>query len=148
MFMAPSATCNTTSAGAALYSPQTAHSTLLSRKIQKPTWRRMREDDATNQAAHTVTTMATHCNTESQLSKRFSLQRGRRSIQGANSASTETIATLAQPRLGPRLFAAHKKPNRWGVGRVGQGGGKRTAGIAHHRYRTEHSPVVLLRLYL
>jgi hypothetical protein len=112
MFMAPSATCSTTSAGAALYSPQTAHSTLLSRKIQKPTWRRMREDDATNQAAHTVTTMATHCNTESQLSKRFSLQRGRRSIQGANSASTETIATLAQPRHASARASSPRTKNR------------------------------------
>lgn len=75
MFMAANATWRTTRAGAALYSPQAIHSTLLSKKSQKPRWRRVLEDEATNQAADTVTTMAGHCSADNQLSKRISLQR-------------------------------------------------------------------------
>jgi hypothetical protein len=63
-----------TSAGAALYIPQTTHRTLLTKKSQKPTWRRVREDDATNQAADTVTSIAGHCNAEIHGSNLFSVQ--------------------------------------------------------------------------
>ena len=52
------ANCNITSAQASVVQPQTVHSKWLSRKAQKPRWRRRSWRDYTSQEAITLTSIA------------------------------------------------------------------------------------------
>ena len=61
MFKSARQNCMTTNAVALVCAPQATHSTLLSKKIQKESLRRLGRVDATSQDATTVKTIAGHC---------------------------------------------------------------------------------------